>query len=697
MISISFLRKYAKPRVASLRYTALDEPLKAVTKEAATAGMRYLLIMEKNAPTGVVDLDNVFKRVDEIDQLRFGDLISKDFCILNESNLNLLVYQDTTTQYVVIYSEGKYIGLLDMGYVDYYSSLLNDTVEILGQILDSTYNGIIAVDQERNIIILNQKAAETYGIEVADMVDKPVYEVISKSPLNNFIFDGGMWIGHKCKIQSRYIMANRTPLILNDNYIGGISVFQDITEDELASQELTLVKENELYLESIIDNSYDGIYITDSDGLILKVNSSYERITGISKDRLIGKYMQDLVNEGLLSMHLTDRVVAEKKPITLNQTANNKKLIITGSPLFDKNGNVSKVITNVRDITELLSLERQLSISQEMANIYKKELFDKVSDNIICDSEKMKQVFYAAEKVAMKDSTILILGETGVGKEVVAKYIHTHSDRSNKNYIKINCGAIPANLLESEIFGYVGGAFTGANPKGKMGVFELASEGTLFLDEIGELPMHLQAALLRVLQDGEVTRVGDTKSKKVNVRIIAATNQNLEKMIEEGNFRSDLFYRLNVVSIYVSPLRERKEDIAGLAEHFVSELNKKYNGKKIITSTFIDSLQQMDWPGNVRELSNFIEKQYVFSELDILDTFITGHTERRKAETASEDIIVKGLVPLNYAVKKVESILIKRTMEQVNNTYKAAKILDISQSTFFRKYKEYCTSRDSIE
>lgn len=695
MISISFLRKYAKPRVASLRYTALDEPLKAVTKEAATAGMRYLLIMEKNAPTGVVDLDNVFKRVDEIDQLRFGDLISKDFCILNESNLNLLVYQDTTTQYVVIYSEGKYIGLLDMGYVDYYSSLLNDTVEILGQILDSTYNGIIAVDQERNIIILNQKAAETYGIEVADMVDKPVYEVISKSPLNNFIFDGGMWIGHKCKIQSRYIMANRTPLILNDNYIGGISVFQDITEDELASQELTLVKENELYLESIIDNSYDGIYITDSDGLILKVNSSYERITGISKDRLIGKYMQDLVNEGLLSMHLTDRVVAEKKPITLNQTANNKKLIITGSPLFDKNGNVSKVITNVRDITELLSLERQLSISQEMANIYKKELFDKVSDNIICDSEKMKQVFYAAEKVAMKDSTILILGETGVGKEVVAKYIHTHSDRSNKNYIKINCGAIPANLLESEIFGYVGGAFTGANPKGKMGVFELASEGTLFLDEIGELPMHLQAALLRVLQDGEVTRVGDTKSKKVNVRIIAATNQNLEKMIEEGNFRSDLFYRLNVVSIYVAPLRERKEDIAGLAEHFVSELNKKYNGKKIITSTFIDSLQQMDWPGNVRELSNFIEKQYVFSELDILDTFITGHTERRKAETASEDIIVKGLVPLNYAVKKVESILIKRTMEQVNNTYKAAKILDISQSTFFRKYKEYCTSQET--
>jgi len=284
---------------------------------------------------------------------------------------------------------------------------------------------------------------------------------------------------------------------------------------------------------------------------------------------------------------------------------------------------------------------------------------------------------------------VLILGETGAGKEIVARYIHLSSKRKNSHYIKINCGSIPPNLLESELFGYVPGSFTGASSKGKVGMFELANEGTLFLDEIGEMPIDLQSSLLRVLQDGEVIRVGDTKSRKVNVRIIAATNRNLEEMIAKGTFRSDLFYRLNVVSIYVPPLRERTEDIPALAEHFISRLNEKYEERKVITSNFINQLLKMDWPGNIREMSNFIEKQFVISDGDIMDTIVNYQSGAPENETGGSGITVNGIIPLNEAIREVESILVGRAMKKCRTTYKAAELLKVSQPTFFRKYKEF--------
>jgi PAS domain S-box-containing protein len=487
------------------------------------------------------------------------------------------------------------------------------------------------------------------------------------------------------------VLANRTSLIIRGRVAGGISVFQDITNSEEINKELAMVRENEKFLESVIANSYDGIYLTDRNGITLAVNQSYERITGIDKEQLIGKHMRSLVAQGLLSEYITDDVVAQKKPVTLTQNIRNgKKVVITGSPIFDENGEVSRVITNVRDVTELINLEKKLHISNEMTNLYKKELFKDVSaENIVCQSKKFAETLELAKRVASKDSTVLILGETGAGKEIVARYIHLSSKRKNSHYIKINCGSIPPNLLESELFGYVPGSFTGASSKGKVGMFELANEGTLFLDEIGEMPIDLQSSLLRVLQDGEVIRVGDTKSRKVNVRIIAATNRNLEEMIAKGTFRSDLFYRLNVVSIYVPPLRERTEDIPALAEHFISRLNEKYEERKVITSNFINQLLKMDWPGNIREMSNFIEKQFVISDGDIMDTIVNYQSGAPENETGGSGITVNGIIPLNEAIREVESILVGRAMKKCRTTYKAAELLKVSQPTFFRKYKEF--------
>lgn len=338
-------------------------------------------------------------------------------------------------------------------------------------------------------------------------------------------------------------------------------------------------------------------------------------------------------------------------------------------------------------------MNKKLQAEIDRADLYQSQLMKESSDeNIVCNSQEFSSILNIARKISRMDSTVLILGETGVGKEIVAQYIHKHSMRDDKPYIKINCGAIPQNLLESELFGYVPGAFTGASAKGKSGMFELADTGTLFLDEIGELPINLQSALLRVLQDHEVTRVGGQKSKKVDVRIVAATNQNLEEMIEEGTFRSDLYYRLNVVSINIPPLRERKDDIPKLAEKTLDDLNQKYGVQKVMSQHFIQHLLRCDWPGNIRELKNFIEKQFVLSDENILDAPVgSSYVAEQKEELlppAAETAAPEALPTYAQAKESMERDLIRRAMEQGGSTYKAAALLDMSQPTFFRKYKE---------
>lgn len=451
---------------------------------------------------------------------------------------------------------------------------------------------------------------------------------------------------------------------------------------------------NEKFLNDIVENSYDGIYVTDNHGKTILVNSAYERISGIGRDILLGAYMDDLVASGLLSTSLTEEVVKSKQVVTKTQTnKNNREVMITGRPVFDESGEVRHVITNVRDITELIELNTRLLAESARADIYQNIILRKsADDNIVYGSDEFERVLALSSKISKTDSTVLILGETGVGKEVIAQYIHKNSSRSSKPYIKINCGAIPANLLESELFGYTAGAFTGASPKGKPGLFEMADTGTLFLDEIGELPIGLQSALLRVLQEHEVTRIGSSKSKKIDVRIITATNRNLEKMIEDGTFRSDLYYRLNVVSVNIPPLRERRADIPFLAEKTIHDLNNKYKTHKLLSPDFISRITEMDWPGNIRELKNYIEKQFVLSDSDIIDCSADSGTDYLRRDTqaaqASKQENTEPLPTYAQAKKDMETALFSRAIHEGGSTHKAASLLGMSQSTFFRKYKE---------
>lgn len=694
MLNSSFFHAQLQPTVSPVLEICPTSPVVPTIMKAASGDIDYLLLMEHGAVAGVIRIQSLLMQADRLAVLTWEEFVETNVRPIDIAQFSSFSKQNLTNQYLLLYDGQDCVGIIDRKANDLlHQHTMDNTLTIIDSILDSCHNGIIAMDEQKNIVCINKTAAEICDVDAAKVVGRPLPEAIPACSLSDFLFQGDPQINHKSALNDKIIEANRTILKIHGRSVGAISVFQDVTDSEKTQRELALIRESEKNLEAIIENSYDGIYITNAEGLTLKVNRSYNRITGIPKETIVGRYMKDLVREGVLPVYVTDEVVKQKKPVTRTQTAPNKKnLIITGSPIFDENGEVKQVITNVRDITELVTLEKELQLSKMASSLYQEELFrDISSERIVCDSKQTKEVLKLAKKVSSKASTVLILGETGVGKEIIARYIHMNSLRKDNNYIKINCAAIPANLLESELFGYAPGAFTNASSKGKVGLFELADRGTLFLDEIGEMPLGLQSTLLRVLQDGEVTRVGDTKSKKVDVRIIAATNRNLEEMIARGTFRSDLFYRLNVFSITIPPLRERLDEIPGLAEHFIRDLNEKYNENKIITSNFINQLMDYEWPGNIREMGNFIEKQFVMSDEDVIDSFLLNYQSSAQSSGSSPaKITVDGIMPLNDAVREVETILITRAMRRVKTTYKAAALLGVSQPTLFRKYKEYC-------
>ncbi|MEW5596413.1 sigma 54-interacting transcriptional regulator [Peribacillus frigoritolerans] len=445
-------------------------------------------------------------------------------------------------------------------------------------------------------------------------------------------------------------------------------------------------------LDAIIENSYDGIYITDQDGITLYTNSAIERITGIPKEYYIGKSVDQLIKRGILNASVTHKVVKLRRTVSVVQdNFAGKETLITGSPVFNGEGEIEQVVTNIRDLSDLNELMHELTKANELNNQYKQEIekLRKITskDGVVFVSDKMKMIYEIAERISDIDATVLILGETGVGKDVLARNIYNRSIRSKKgDFIKINCGAIPADLLESELFGYEGGAFTGANQKGKPGMFELAESGILFLDEVGELPLQLQVKLLRALQEREIQRIGGTKPKKIDVRIIAATNRNLSEMVKSGDFREDLFYRLNVIPITIPPLRERREDILALTDLFLTKANEQYKFSKEIDSRLKEYFYQHDWPGNVRELINIVERLVVLTDNRILS--INDLPEEYQPENRNQPNL-NATLTLKEAVERAEKEILTKAAQTYQTTYEIAEALESSQATIVRKLKKY--------
>jgi len=493
--------------------------------------------------------------------------------------------------------------------------------------------------------------------------------------------------------------VGRFPVVNNKGSLIGMLTRTDVTSNLVSkiTKELIELKKSTMTnkeLEAVIESSYDGIYITDGEGNTLRINKSYERITGLNRDAMVGRNMKDLVKEGFISQSGTLMVLKSGTTNTIQQEfSTGKKIMITSTPVFNDNSEIMLVVTNVREITQLYELEEQLQKNKELNKKYFTEIEEMrmqllgVSD-LIAEDNNMLETISLAKRIAKVNTTALLLGETGVGKEEIAKFIHKNSNRYNKSFIKVNCGAIPPNLIESQLFGYTRGAFTGANKEGKIGLFELASGGSIFLDEVGELPLDMQVKLLQVLQEREIEKVGGTKPIKIDVRVIAATNRDIEDMVKNKLFREDLYYRLNVVPIYIPPLRERREDILPLTKHFLDELNLKYNFNKSFSSETLDYLYEYTWPGNVRQLKNIVERVVVMSTNDRiirsdLPRMITGNLEKSNIDIVTESMKLKEVI------ERVELQMINKAFEKHGNVRGAAKELGIDASTFVRKRKRY--------
>lgn len=422
----------------------------------------------------------------------------------------------------------------------------------------------------------------------------------------------------------------------------------------------------------IMDNLSVGIYFTDEKGKTLYVNKAFEEMSLIKAKELVGKTLEELVKQKYFTASATLLVIKTKKPAAVSYiTKTNRKLLARGKPFFDQSGNLKYVVNTVYDLSEVHYMG-DIDYESKQNN----------NNQIIAFSSQMVNIVDFALRVANVDSTVLITGESGVGKEVIAKFIHDASPRKNYPFVKVNCASIPENLIETELFGYEGGAFTDANPKGKKGFFEAAQKGTIFLDEIGELPLNVQAKLLQVLQDRQFTRVGSPRIVNVDVRIIAATNRNLKDMISNKLFREDLYYRLNVIPIHIPPLRQRKDDIEPLVNYVVSRINSKYNFNKHLDSELIDLFKSLPWKGNVREVENVIEKLLVTTTKNIIT---------RTDYTSIEDIQQYDVNP-KFILKNYEKELLLNLLPTCQNTRELAKKFGVSQPTIVRKLKQHNVS-----
>lgn len=438
----------------------------------------------------------------------------------------------------------------------------------------------------------------------------------------------------------------------------------------------------------IYRHSFDGIFITDGDGMTLLVNEGCERNYGVSADELIGKHVSEFQKSGLINPVIALRVIETRERISaVQETRVGKTIMVTGIPLLDEQGAVRKVIINSRDMTELNQLQEELARAQEKLHRVEMEVSQlrmgmPAIEGMSMRSHVMQQITMLALKVAKVDATVLITGESGVGKEVLTRLIHREGTRGDGPFVKINCGAIPRDLLETELFGYEAGAFTGAQRQGKIGLIEVADRGTLFLDEIGELPLDLQVKLLQVLQDRAFVRVGGTRPIAVDVRVVAATNRDLQAMVDARQFRADLFYRLSVVPIHIPPLRERREDILPLVHQFLEEINRQYALEKRFSEQVLAALFDYDWPGNARELRNMVERLIVTTP----DALIRA--ESLPALLRPETHLRESAADMKSRTAGFERRLVQEAVERYGSTRAAARHLHTSQSTIVRRLKE---------
>lgn len=563
----------------------------------------------------------------------------------------------------------------------------------LGELFESDIWAILSLDNNGRIISSNKKAISYFGSVVGEYI------------LTAFPWFREEWLYDTTK--ARIIKPTAYDKMLldimkNDKQKNVVLFFKNVDEYRNLTHLWCEVEDSLIMLQPFIDNSHDGIVITNGQGTIRATNQAFCNVSGLTEDDILGKSVFELCKQGLIppcSMMATLENKRAENSVT--KFPKGKETIVSSKPLVNKRGDIIRVLSNVRDITELEELHEKIRSAEAKVKHLQHEVDAKTTIGKINTGHRsrvMDELYELVKKVADTNIPLLILGESGVGKTVLAKQIHNLSDRKDSGtFVHINCSAIPESLLESELFGYEAGAFTGAS-KMKIGLFELANGGTIFLDEIGDMPLVLQAKLLNVLQEKKFYRVGGTKSIETDARIIAATNQSLEKLISEGRFRRDLYFRLNVIPITIPALRDRKEDIDGIITHVVAEVNERYRCSKTLAADTLLILESYDWPGNIRELKNVIERIMVLTKDDIIEPQHLPVEVRIKQkgmslvlnDSSSNGNGASGLYwnpgePLKVTVGSIERQIIEQAIALYGSVKIASKKLGVDESTITRK------------
>lgn len=439
-------------------------------------------------------------------------------------------------------------------------------------------------------------------------------------------------------------------------------------------------------LQEVFDKLPDLILVTDADGNIIQANQAAARFTGLPLEILIGNNVNQLVRQGIYERSLVMDAVKQKKKVAgMIKRPDGLAVMSCSVPLFDSQGEVQFVISS----SQIKDAMEEFFQGMERARNELAHLRDREKNTLICRSPKMIQIVEKAEIAAGIACPVLLLGESGVGKDVIANYIHRTSARAGEPFIVVNCAAMPENLIESELFGYARGAFSGAHANGKFGLVELADRGTLFLDEVAEIPLTLQAKFLRVLETYESRRLGSVESRKIDFRLIAATNRDIKGLVASGKFREDLYYRLSVFPIRIPPLREREEDIPALVDAFLAEFNKKYGTSKRLSAAAIESVMSYDWPGNVRELRNVVERRFFSTPGDVIECTRRTNTQQRVPADSIDAASPLWQGSLKEVLQKVESAYIERVMQESGgHNCAAAERLGIHRTVLWRKIRD---------
>ncbi|SET59990.1 PAS domain S-box-containing protein [Salinibacillus kushneri] len=636
----------------------------------------------------------------------FRDWLHRDIDIIIEATGRQSVYQEILDQkppeMVVIPGAVAFVTSQLLDEKEALVSELKNHTKTRDFILDAIHDGMIVINQKYQISFVNKSAEKILGYNKAEILHQPIEEIIPTTRLPHVFKVGRKEVNQKLPLQNgKKVITTRIPIINSANEVeGAFAVFKDITEVVNLAEEITDLKEVKTMLEAIIQSSDEAISVVDEKGNGLMINPAYTRITGLTEKDVIGKPATADISEGE-SMHL--KVLKTRRPVrgvTLKVGPANKDVIVNVAPMI-VDGKLKGSVGVIHDVSEIQSLTSELKRARQIIrNLEAKYTFD----DIIAESTEMNIALEQAKVGAKTPATVLLRGESGTGKELFAHAIHNESTRRHNKFIRVNCAAIAESLLESELFGYEEGAFSGAKQGGKRGLFEEANYGSIFLDEIGELSLNTQAKLLRVLQEGEIVRVGGTKPAAIDTRIIAATNVNLEKAIMQGEFREDLYYRLNRLPIYIPPLRERMDDLPALVYHLIQKLNQDY-GRHVrsISHEAIEALSGYHFPGNVRELENVVGRAMIYmnhTEDEINSSHIPKLVNQIESESSEEKHSSSHSknMTLQDALNEHEKQLLMKALEdnQFNKT-ETAKQMGISIRNLYYKLEKHNIAKNDMQ